>query len=427
MRRPVVLFVNQRRTPLEVNAALYAAHAAGYRVALLADRPPVSGDGLIEEVEIVDTYDRARALKAGIALARRVRPAGVATWSDRDVELTAALARELGLPGLDPDAAHRARNKAAMRAALAHEPEVAPRFAAVRTREDLSDAAEEIGYPAVLKPAGGAASKGIFEIESEADLDDAFASLSAYVDPAVDPMFGDYPGELVYEELMEGSEHSVEGFVHDGEVLVAGVTDAWTTFPFHAEYQHVHPSGLAPEARDAVERLTNTVVRALGFDWCTFHLECRVQPDGRAKFGEVAARIGGNYITSHLVPLSTGLPFYEGVVRVACGERPDVRPRSQLAAGVRYVLAREEGRFERLDGLAEILALPGIEHFVWEAPPGSEVVLPPHDFISQLLGVVIARGATQAEVKDVLARAAETAEPRIGAARALAAAEATDG
>ncbi|MGW1927347.1 hypothetical protein ACWCQ0_52840, partial [Streptomyces massasporeus] len=108
---PAVLFVNARRSPLEVNATALAAHRLGYDVIVLADRRPPFASELVAETRVVDTFDSAAARAAALDLTRRHDVHGVLTWGDRDVEFVAALAAELGLPGLPVEAARTVRNK----------------------------------------------------------------------------------------------------------------------------------------------------------------------------------------------------------------------------------------------------------------------------------------------------------------------------
>jgi biotin carboxylase len=412
MTRPVVLFVNVRKTRPEGREAVLAAHRAGYDVALLADRPPPVLPSLFRAVEITPTYDRAGALAAGLDLARRVSPVGVLTWADRDVELTARLARELGLRGLSADAARQARDKHAMRAALAGTPELIPRFARVTNAAELAAAAEEIGYPAILKPAGVSGSKGIFDIRQPADLPYAFDELLRLARPEVDPQFVDYPGLLVYEELLEGTEHSAEGYVHNGRVTVVGITDKWATQPFHSEYQEIHPSALPSAEQRAVHSLAEEVVRAVGLDSCAFHLECKVAA-GRARLFEVAARVGGGYIGSHLIPLSTGATFYENVVRIVCGEDPVEGPRTSFVAGGRSLITTRAGALRGISGLPELLALDALEAFSWELPFGTAMGLPPEDYVNGTAAGVIVRGGTHADVATALEEAVALAKVEV--------------
>ncbi|MET9761592.1 ATP-grasp domain-containing protein [Streptomyces sp. NPDC006372] len=406
--RPVVVFVGLRKNPLEHRPAFEAAHRSGCSVALLAARPPAGlPRALLAEARAVDPHDTEAFDAAVDAVAAAHTVAGVVAWSDAGVEPAARAARRLGLPGIAPAAARLARNKYLMRRALADRPHLIPRFARVRTWRDAVRALDDIGAPAVLKPAAGSGSKGIFLLRDEQELRSAFDELTRLTGTDGDSIFRHDRGDLVLEELLRGSEHSVEGFVHRGEVTVCGITDKTTTEPFRLELAHLHPSALPAAARSAVHALTRETVLALGFDDCAFHLECMYDPGKGVRLIEVAARAGGDFIGSHLVGLATGVPFHENVIRVATGRAPRLPDQPPLHAGLRKIMAPAAGKLVRVDGLDTALGVPGVQHVVLDRAPGTTVRLPPEHFSSSLLGAVIATGDTGEAVEGALEAAVE--------------------
>jgi biotin carboxylase len=401
MTTPAVLFVNLRTTDPERRAAVFAAWQLGYQVVLLADSMPASADKLFTAVEIVDTYDWDQALRSARDLAQRFEIHGVATWSDRDVELVAQIGQALGLPAPSPTAAQKARNKFIMKQALAHLPGIVPGHARVRTWDELESAIQTIGFPAVLKPTGASASKGIFELHQPDDLRSAFATLQDFAQPAVDPIFRTYGAEFILEEFLSGPECSVEGWVFQGEVEVVGITDKQTTEPFHLEYQHMYPSSLPDAGQQEIIAKTIQVVKTLDLNNCAFHLEGKMTPNG-FRLIEIAARVGGDYITSHLIPLSTGINFYAQVIRVVTGQQPRREPTSRLYTGARFLLAPTEGIFGGLEGIEAVLHRSSVEHFFLESSPGSTIQLPPRHFAAQRVGAVLVRDPKYAVVEQTL-------------------------
>lgn len=408
--RPLVVFLNLRRTPLEHRAALNAAHRLGYQVALLADAVPAGlPAGIVVHTEQVPTMDPLACTAAVRALAAEHDVAAVVTWSDAAVESVSAVAAELGLRAVSAETAATARNKHTMRTALAKvRPDLSPGFVHVTGVDAIAAAAAEVGYPVIVKPVSGNGSKGIWRLDTEADAQEAAAHLDGAVTAAADPIFAGHEGELIVEQFLAGSEHSVEGFVHDGVVSIAGITDKRTSEPHRLELGHIFPTGLGADAVARVSELTASVVQAFGMENGTFHLECIVGPDGVARMVECAARVGGDFITSHLVGLATGRSFCENVLLVATGQRPVLAPPT-LVAGVRKVLAPRAGTLRAVGGVDEALRVPGVEHVVLERAIGAAVQLPPQDVMSCFVGAVIATGPTAAEVE----RSLDEAERRL--------------
>lgn len=421
-----VIFVGLRPYQLEATAEIVGAHRAGLRVALLTERvPPGAVRSLIDDLEITDLLVPDKARAAAAALAERTGARGVLTWADRDVELVARIAADLGFPGLSPGAARLVRDKHAGRLAFAARPDLIPRYRHISGPADLREAIAEVGFPAVLKPLTGSGSKGIFEVRDEPEAVARFEQLRDYTLNSGDPMFAGTPGRWLYEEYLEGTEHSVEGLVQDGEAYVLAVTDKVTVPPHHIEIEHIQPSALAGAAYAAVVDLTTEAVRLLGLNDCTFHLECKVDGRNRARLVEIAGRPGGGMIASHLVAMSTGVDFCEQAVRVAAG-LPAALPtgRPALYAGARSVFADRAGRIEDIRGLGAALGVRGVTHAAILIPPGGQTRLPPDDFMSQRVATVIATAGDRQDLHEALVESCDAV--RIVMAEPVTTAEVAD-
>lgn len=107
---------------------------------------------------------------------------GVCTFSEVAVPLAARLAQALGLPGNPVDAVDCARDKHAARAAMQRAGLATPRNALLRpgaSPADVAAAGAHVGFPAVLKPTGGAASIGVLRVEDAAALAQGHARVTS--------------------------------------------------------------------------------------------------------------------------------------------------------------------------------------------------------------------------------------------------------
>lgn len=398
-----VLFVNLRRIPREGYEALLAARRLGYEVVLLGRSLPAFARDLVRDFREVDTADFGLALAEAMDLVKSHHIAGVANFTEADVPLVAAIASEAGLPGLTPAAALLARDKCAMNEALAGLG-VVPAFARVRDLAGLRAAVGRIGMPALVKPAGGVGSKGIFELRDEEAIEPAMRHLDRIARPDFDQVFTQFEGELIVEEYVTGDELSVEGFVADGQIHVIAVTDKLTTAPFHLELQHIMPSRLPGDVIAQVAEHTRRIVGRLEFDNCSFHLEAIWGHCG-FRFIEIAARPAGDYIACQLVPMASGIDFFENAIRVAVGAPLRIDRDRDLHAGIRFVLAESAGRFDGISGLSHVLHEPGYEHISLEVPVGTAILLPPEHFGLQRVAGVRARHPDWQVVADKLAAA----------------------
>jgi biotin carboxylase len=417
--RPAVLFVNTRPTPLEAEPCSRAARRLGLDVVLLADKPVSVPEGAYDRVVAVDTYDYHGLVAAASEVAKESDVRGVVCWGDRDVEGTARVAEALGLPGNSPGAAAAARNKGVFRRRLKEvAPDLSVRYVRLTAGRDVASVDGEVGFPAVVKPAGASSSKGIFTVSTRGELHEAVEELASFTRPEVDPIFRYYPAELVVEEYIEGSEHSVEGLIRGGEVFVAVVTDKWVEPEHCLEVMQTHPSELPEATQSRMREAAQRAVDALGLTYGAFHLELKACSDGSIRLLELNARTGGGYITTHMLPLARGFDFVEATLRVHCGLGDVAEPADAHAfAGSRQLLAQRPGVLERIDGVEAALAVPGMLHFTLERPLGSSVKLPPDGYVEGVLASLVAVGYSGEAVRDRLEAATALLEPHVVEAR----------
>ena len=87
---------------------------------------------------------------------------------------------------------------------------------------------------------------------------------------------------------------------------VIQITDKLTTgAPYFVEMGHNQPSLLPKNIQQQIEKVAKMAVKALGIQNGPSHTEIKVTSEG-PKIVEIGARLGGDNITTHLVPLSTG-------------------------------------------------------------------------------------------------------------------------
>ena len=67
-----------------------------------------------------------------------------------------------------------------------------------------------------------------------------------------------------------------------------------------------------------------TALNALGIQYGAAHTELLITPSGDIVVVEVGARMGGDFIGSHLVQLSTGFDYVQALVEQSLGENVDL-------------------------------------------------------------------------------------------------------
>ncbi|MFE9202206.1 ATP-grasp domain-containing protein [Micromonospora sp. NPDC007230] len=340
--------------------------------------------------------DALLAREPGLASARLVVPG-----LEYAVGATARLAERLGLPGAGLPAADVFTDKHRMRlladaAGLAN-----PAYELVDDPARAAEFARCHGDRCVLKPTRRSGSLGVQLIADPAEIAAAWAA-SATPQAPVEAAAG-LPTEVLVEELLAGSEHSVELLVTDGETIFANVTDKRIVGGrFPVESGHTVPSAL-PEAehralRDAAVRLAE----AAGFRSGMLHSEW-ILVDGVPTLVECAARMPGDMITA-LVSIAYECGFIEAYLRVLRGERPALPARPAGAAAVEFLVA-PPGRVTAVDGVKAALRVPGVLDVQVEVAVGDTV--PELLSSAQRSGHLLAWGADATGAESAARKAAD--------------------
>ncbi|EGQ2868796.1 ATP-grasp domain-containing protein [Staphylococcus pseudintermedius] len=395
-----LLFINLRSHKVERIAPVIEAKRQGYRVVLMTDHDPQLIDSGLDEVIEIDTYDETAVVEAVIAYHQQHHLSGILTWSDKDVELVAQLNDRLQLPGIPVSHVKNARNKYLMRMAFDQVPDISPDYENVRSEVDLRHAVARIGTPGILKPVAASGSKGIFKIESEECIEYVYETLRHATSPERDKVYHYYPNDYIYEGYLVGEEVSVEGVVQNGEVRIAGITDKAVTPEYSLEYIAIFPSDKNAALQQEIKTKATQAIQSLGIDHCAFHLEGRVTKDG-FKVIESAARPGGGFIASHLIPGASGHSYIEKILDVAVGndvtENWPTFDQTSKKMCFYSVMAEQAGIFKGVQGLDRLVEIPGVHYVVSLKNYGDSVILPPEHFSSCfVLNIVFEAESTEA-------------------------------
>ena len=330
--------------------AIKQAKKMGLEVIAVDMNPNAIGFKDADKGLVISTIDIDAVLDA----AKQEKIDGIMTLaSDMPMRTVAVVAKELGLVGIDEDTALKATNKAVMRQCLLEHNVPIPKFFKVSNEEDYQQAVEQFKTKFIVKPADNSGSRGIFLIER---LDDEQAIRHAY---HYSKQFS-RSGDVVVEEYMEGEEVSVETLSIDGVCHVIQITDKLTTgAPHFVEMGHSQPTRHSCEVADKIREVTIMAVNAIGIKNGPSHTEIMVTKDG-PKIVELGARLGGDCITTHLVPLSTGVNMVENCILIALGEKPDLMAKLNQGSAIRYIPSYK-GVLKEISKLNEGAAVPGVK------------------------------------------------------------------
>jgi biotin carboxylase len=285
---------------------------------------------------------------------------GVIGTKDQSALLAALLAERRGLPGPTPAALiacqHKPTSRRIQRQAA---PEAVPDFA-------LLDGAAPFGPPFFVKPVVGRLSQGAYRIDDVAelaDLEDNERYIRRYSDIAA--LAGAEPETFrgfLAEELLEGDEVTLEGYVRGAEVTTIGITDS-IKYPGTLSFERFEYPSKLPEGRQRdLSEVAARVLPALGFEGGFFNIEFFVPDSGQARIIEVNGRIA-----SQFAPLVLGLhgrSTYDVLFDLACGEDPVWKTGLPTGVGISYCMrVFEDAYVEAVPDVGEdveLLVRPGL-------------------------------------------------------------------
>jgi biotin carboxylase len=319
---------------------LRTCKALGCRVLLLtveklrdADWPRESIGEIFFMPEELPVQDLINA----VSFVARAQPIDrIVALDEFDMENVSALREHLRIPGMGLTTVRYFRDKLAMRARAKEAGILVPDFEHVLNYDGLREFMARVPGPWLLKPRSQASGIGMEKIHEAAELW-----------PWLDRL-GDKQSNYLLEQFIPGSVYHVDSVASEREVVFAEA-HAYGAPPLETSHQ----GGVFTTRtllRDSAEvkallEMNRRVLGELGFLRGVTHAEfLKAHADGKLYFLEVAARVGGAYI-SDVVEAATGINLWREWARleVGAGKQPyQLQRASQDYAGVLVSLARQE-------------------------------------------------------------------------------------
>ena len=384
-----VLIIGASRLQLP---AIKRAKELGYYVGVIDYNPQAIGVPLADEFFCVSTID----IEGVVKTAKEFAPDGIMTLAtDMPMRSIAAACQTLGLPGITPDTALKATDKGEMIKAFEAHGVEHPWYYIVKDKSELEKVMDKITFPCISKPTDNSGSRGVMLINSREELIESIEYSSSQ----------GRSGSVIVEEYLTGNEVSVEIMTLDGEPRVLQVTDKLTTgAPHFVEMGHSQPSRLPEASVEAIKDLASRAVRAVGIKNGPAHVEIMMTKNG-PRMIELGARMGGDCITTHLVPLSTGINMVECTIKLACGEEIDLEPKLSCGSAIRFFHA-PCGRIKEIDGVDEAKAISGVKEISFTKGVGDTVC--EIGSSTDRIGFVIAQADTPENAVEICEKALAT-------------------
>lgn len=245
-----------------------------------------------------------------LEVCRKESVKGILSFSlESALPTVAYVAKRMGLVSNSEESIAITQSKFTQRQALQNSGIPVPHYYLIESEDDLANV--ECNYPVIVKPVDSGGSQGICKVDSSELLDEAYRFAVDY----------SRSSKVIVEEFVDGREFSVEYISHQGKHYFLQVTDKVTSgAPRFVEMQHHQPADVSESLRQRIKEMVESALTALKIENSASHTEIKLNSRGELFIIETGARMGGDYITSDLVRLSTGYDFVEGAIKLACNK-----------------------------------------------------------------------------------------------------------
>lgn len=320
-------------------AVIKKARQMGYFVIATDEDPEAYGLKYASKGIVVNITSEEEMLR----VARREKINGVIhPCSEVAMHVMGRINDELGLSGISREQAINATNKYLMRKAFEKGNAPSPMSIFTSSGEDAWNLFEtKFDDNAILKPTRNSGSRGIAKVDKEINKEEFIKLYEIALSESRD-------NSVLIEQFIDGPEFSIEIIVWNKNVNVLAVTDKKTTeSPHFVEIGHNQPS-LFPQT--VVDKLIDGAikgVKSLGLNNCAVHAELKLM-DEKPYLMEIGARMGGDFISTELTHLSTGVDMVAAAIDVALGVEPDLSIKEEpKGVCIRYFCPKQ-GKLESI-------------------------------------------------------------------------------
>ena len=234
--------------------------------------------------------------------------------TDMPVLTVARIADTFGLPGNSFETARLFTDKSMMRDKMEELGIKTMPHKTVKTIDEALEAFAQIDGPVIIKPLDAQGSRGVQVCETIEELITKYPEAARWSS-------GESGKSVLVEKLVSGREFVVEGFALNGRFwnLCVGDTNYFDIADSLSAKERIFPTLADDELRNRLLDLNKRIIEGFGLKQGLTHSEFIMEGD-EIYLLETAARGGGAFISSDLIPLSCGLDTSHFLLGIAVGE-----------------------------------------------------------------------------------------------------------
>lgn len=275
---------------------------------------------LVDAFEVVGGQDFEKTME----VAERYQVKGIITAAtDKPLVMMARVAEKLNLAFFSVETAECSTDKLLMKQKFQEAGIPCARGFLLNSVDEL--ATLKADYPVIVKPRDNSGSRGVIYCTNFNEVELAVQEALQYTKK----------GNVLVEEFIDGKEYSIESLHVAGNTHVIQYTEKITTpRPYNVELGHIQPADLTNTQKEEINSIISGIAVCMGFTNCASHTELKINSKGIYVI-ETSPRLGGDFITSILTPLSTGFNLEEQLIHIALCEPVDANTgRVERASGV---------------------------------------------------------------------------------------------
>lgn len=336
------------------------AHKLGLKTIGVDPDPNAECKNILDDFEVVSGND----FEGTLEIAKKHKVAGIITAAtDKPLVMMARVAETLRLPFFPVKTAVWSTDKLLMKQKFQEAEIPCATGFLVNKVGDLKDV--KVDYPVIVKPRDNSGSRGVIYCRNLNEVEISLSEALKYT----------HKENVLIEEFIEGKEYSIEALHYNNESHIIQTTEKiTTTFPYNVELGHKQPADISTEQYNEIHSLILKTAKALGFSNCASHTEIKINSKGIFVI-ESSPRLGGDFISSTLVPLSTGTNMEDILIHIAIGiPLADNYFTASLknCSGIIY-FELPEGIITSIAGLEELNRIKGIQVWKFNLQPGDKV------------------------------------------------------
>ena len=275
---------------------------------------------------------------------------------EKFVEIAAKVANRLGLPHNRVESLRPSVNKFLAREILSQSSVLVPDYWMIDVDDEVEKQIQDVKLPCVAKPTNLSASRGVIRANTKSELLEAIERIRNIL---AQEQRSDLDSTVLIEQYIPGSEHSLEGYLTNGQLETVCIFDKPDPLegPYFEETCFVTPSTLNDEVQMNIRKSVFEACQAYGLEIGPIHAEVRVC-NSKVWILEVAARsIGGD--CARLFELATDSSLEEYILCKSAGHSIRSLEFSR-SSGVAMIPVTTEGILRRIEGVIDAQSVEGI-------------------------------------------------------------------